>query len=147
MTYITIDMPELQAKEIMQLIDNDIKLPANSPPFFLGIDIGGNIGINSRRIETVIYSAKTPNPNDIGNAIIKIVKSNAKLFSLLGCNTQPLVRKQIQLSNCLGVTQEDAKTAVSESCGFAVSNLHFRAPRHTTHMLQSSEIYTSDTSF
>ena len=59
MTYITIDMPELQAKEIMQLIDSDIKLPANSLPFFLGIDIGGNIGIKSRRgIETVIYSAK-----------------------------------------------------------------------------------------
>ena len=55
-----------------------------------------------------------------------------------------MVRKQIQLSNCLGVSQEDVKTAVSGPHGFAVSNLHLKAPRHTTHMLLSTEISTSE---
>ena len=118
---------------------------ANSPSFFLGIDIGGNIGIKSRRgIESVIYSAKAPKPNDISDAIKKIVKSNARLSSFLGCSAKQLVRKQIQLSNCLGVSQEDVRTAVSGPEAFAVSNLNFRAPRHTTHMLLSTEISTSD---
>ena len=150
MTYITFDksISEQHAKEIMLIIDNDIKLPANSPPFFLGLDIGGNIGIKSRRgIESVIYSAKTPHQNDIGDAIKKIVKSNAKLSLLFGCNAQQMVRKQLQLDNCLGTSKQDVKSAVFGLTGYEVSNLQHRPIRHTTHTLQPDEIFTSNEMF
>ena len=151
MTYITIDtsvMSEQNAQDIMQLIAKDIKLAANSPSFFLGIDIGGNIGIRSRKgIESVIYSAKAPGPNGISDAIKKIVTSNARLSSLLGCNAQRMVRKQIQFKNCLGVVEEDVKIAASGPDGFAVSNFNFRTPHHTAHTLSPREISTSDEIF
>jgi len=151
MTYITIDtsvVSEQNAQVIMQTIAKDIKLAANSPSFFLGIDIGGNIGIKSRKgIESVIYSAKPPGPNDISDAIKKIVKSNVKLSSLLGCSAQLLVRKQIQFDNCLGVAEENVKIVISGLDGYDVSNFNFRAPPHIAHTLLPSEISTSDEIF
>ncbi len=145
MAYIGVadDVSTEGAKMIMEMFAKFISLPHISPTFFQAVDIEGQINTSSRNhIETVVYFSHKPNLDDLIKVFIKLVKNNEKLMAILGCENQEIVRSQMQLINCEGVTVDSVVNAVTSHERHA-SNVILMPHFHIAQKFEQSEIFTS----
>ncbi len=145
MAYIGVadDVPDEEAQMLMEMFAKFISLPHNSPSLFQAVDIEGQINTSSRNhIETVVYFSHKPNLDDLIKVIIKLVKNNEKLLSILGCVNHEIVRSQMQLTNCEGVSKASIINAVSsQECH--VSNVILMPLFHIAERVQQNDLFTS----
>ena len=152
MVYLTFadDISDEDAKHITGEIETQIMKSkyANSLPLFRGIDTAGQITTTSRnKIESVFYFSGKHTPDDLIEVIKKIISNNGALLAILGCSASRPMRSQLQLTDCLGVTESElvrgaAKFSRSQS-GFRFKPIWHMASVDTP----NSEILTCNDCF
>ena len=131
----------------MSVVSQQLDTPTYRPEGFNDIDTSGMYTTRSRKgteIVVYFYGQKKPDIIKFNTTLQTIVKKNPKLLRLLNCKRPPPITARILLVNCLGITSNVIKAAVS-SDSIQASNITFIPKPHLRNQVTvTNPIITSE---